>query len=70
MKRVFKFIALVVIVLMLLPFTVVNAASKTETVIEKLNEDEYFKSINVKATYEDEAIEIEYSMPNNTYNEV
>ena len=70
MKRVFKFIALVVIVLMLLPFTVVNAASKTETVIEKLNEDEYFKSINGKATYEDEAIEIEYSMPNNTYNEV
>ena len=70
MKRIFKFIAIIVIALMLLPLTVVNAASKAETVIEKLKEDEYFKSINGKVTYENETIEIEYSLPNNTYNEV
>ena len=38
MKKITKFMFVIIAVLMLIPFTVVNAATKTEEVVESLKE--------------------------------
>ena len=65
MKKIF---ILIVVLLMLIPFTVVNAATKTEEIVEDLKE--FAKSFNGTVKYEDDTIEIEWNTPNSKSNEI
>ena len=65
MKKIF---ILIVVLLMLIPFTVVNAATKTEEIVEDLKE--FSKSFNGTVKYEDDTIEIEWNTPNSKSNEI
>ena len=65
MKKIF---ILIVVLLMLIPFTVVNAATKTEEIVEDLRD--FAKSFNGTVKYEDDTIEIEWNTPNSKSNEI
>ena len=68
MKRTLKLLAIMIIVTMLMPFTIVNATSnKTQKVLEIFNSIDELKEINGTATYENGNIEITYSNCNPSY---
>ncbi len=69
--KILKIFIIMVLVTMLVPFTMVNAAStKTEEIIKKLNSSDTLKSINGKAKYEDDSIQIEYSITNTSSHDI
>ena len=63
MKKSIKLLAIILVIIMLIPFTEVNATNSTqvEKVLEKLNESDSFGEAKVSAKYENDTIEIEYS---------
>ena len=69
MKKTIKILAIMVIIAMLMPFTVVNAAtSKTQKIVETL--EELVKSYDGTVNYEDYKIEIEWNTPNSKSTEI
>ena len=66
MKKTIKLLAIILVVIMLMPFTAVNAASTTvEKVVEDLNASNLFQFMNIIAKYENDTIEIEYPLNEN-----
>lgn len=63
-----KIIRIILALLMLIPFTMVNATTKTEDIVENLKE--LAKSYNGKVNYENDTIEIEWNVPNSESNEI
>ena len=63
-----KLIKIIMVFLMLIPFTVVNAATKTEQIVESLKES--VKSYDGTVKYENDTIEIEWNIPNSKSEEV
>ena len=61
-----RIIRIIVALLMLIPFTVVNAATKTEEMIESLKE--VVKPYNGTVNYEYDTIEIDWTVPNSKSN--
>ena len=69
MKKTIKLLVITVIIAMLIPFTIVNAAtSKTEKIVETL--EELAKSYDGTVNYEDYKIEIEWNTPNSKSTEI
>ena len=66
MKKTIKLLAIILAVMMLMPFTVVNATStKVEEVLENLNSSNLFQFLKVTAKYENDTIEIVYPSTEN-----
>ncbi len=61
MKNILKTLSIFIIALF--PITFVNAESRTETILEKILENENFKEMHAKATYEDDNIHINWMAP-------
>lgn len=69
MKKTIKLLIITVIIVTLMPFTMVNAvSSKTEKIVETL--EELAKSFDGTVNYEDDKIEIEWNTPNSKTTEV
>lgn len=69
MKKTIKILAIIVIIAMLMPFTIVNAeTSKTEKIVETL--EKLAKSFDGTVKYEDDTIEIEWNTPNSKSTEI
>ena len=69
MKKTIKLLAIMVVIAMLMPFTIVNAeTSKTEKIVEAL--EELAKSYDGTVNYEDYKIEIEWNTPNSKSTEI
>ena len=66
MKKSIKLLAIILIVTMLVPFTVVRATNltKVDKVLEKISSSDIFKESNLTAKYENDAINIEYTFSN------
>ena len=62
MKKEKKIIAFIVVILMFVPFTVVNAGAKIETIVESLQE--LAETFDGNVNYEDDTVEIEWYTPN------
>lgn len=68
MKKSIKLFAIVLAVMMLVPFVSVNAdSSKTEVIVKKLNSSESLKGVGGTAKYEDGTLSIEYTAPNTSF---
>ena len=67
-KIIRNFISGFIVLLILLPFTVVNATTKTEAIVESLKE--LAKTFDGTVNYEDNTIEIEWTTPNSKGNEI
>lgn len=68
MKKRIRIMKTFFVALMLIPLTIVNAATKTETLVERLKE--LAKSFNGNVTYEYDTIDIDWTNPNSQNNEV
>ena len=69
MKKTFRLLAITVIIAMLMPFTMVKATtSRTEKIVESLKESA--KSYDGTVNFEDGTIEIEWNIPNLTFNTI
>ena len=71
MKKAKKIISILVIALMLVPFTVTHALTgdKTNALLEALRNDEALQAIGAEITYEGGELSINYSTPNSNYQE-
>lgn len=63
-----KIIKLLLVMVMLIPLTIVNAATKTEELVENLKE--MVKSFDGTLTYENDTIEIEWVIQDSNYGEL
>lgn len=71
MKKAIKLLVIILVISMLMPFTAVNATStKIEEVLEKFNSSASLKNINGKAIYNNDMIEIEYTITNTNMNDI
>lgn len=68
MQKRKKIMKIFFVALMLIPLTIVNAATKTETLVEHLKE--LVKSFDGNVTYEYDTIDIDWTNPNSKYDEV
>ena len=63
-----KILSIMLVFLVLIPFTIVNAASKTDTLVEMLKEQA--KTYDGNVTYENDEIHIEWFIPNSKSEQV
>lgn len=68
MRKIVKLMSVVITLLIFIPFTQVNASSKTEDIIKMLEQD--VKSFDGKLTYESNNIQIDWVYPNSNLTEV
>ena len=69
MKKTIKLLAITIIIAMLMPNVMVNAATtKTEDIVESLKEN--VKSFDGTVNYENDTIEIEWNTPNSKFTEI
>ena len=69
MKKTIKLLAITIIIAMLMPNVMVNAATtKTEDIVESLKEN--VKSFDGTVNYENDTIEIEWNTPNSKFTEM
>lgn len=66
MKEKVNLIIMFVTLLIVVPFTVVNAESKVDKVVQMMNNNETLKSVNGVVSYEDGLFNIEFTAPSNS----